>query len=327
MGAKVKFISPMLCQLEREPFDNKDWIFERKLDGVRLIAVKRGKEVALYTRNQKNRARQFPEVVFALKAFSGDFVLDGEAVVYDKRGVSSFQMIQPRIQQTSESKIKRLAKDSPAVYEAFDLLVLDGKELKTEALLKRKEFLRKIIKDSRAVKYLPHILGAGRELFRQAKKKGWEGIVGKRKDSKYLPGKRGHGWVKIKAVNEQEFVIGGFTKGYGKAAGSFGALLVGYYPQRSGKVARQQDGLVFAGEVGTGYTEEERRKLKGKLSRLKTARSPFKNPPRIKEVTWIKPVLVGQFKFAEWTRDNILRVPVYLGLRTDKKAREVVREN
>jgi len=321
----MKFISPMLCQLIEKPFDDKGWIFERKLDGVRFIAAKEGSGVTLWTRNKKDRTKQFPEIEEALKRIPGDFVIDGEAAVYgstslttgDKKEVSSFQLIQPRVQQENLGEIKKLARDNPAVYEAFDLLILNGRDLKSQPLLKRKELLRKLIQESKNVKFLSHLAQAGKKLFKLAKQKGWEGIVGKKKDSRYLPGKRGHGWVKIKAVLEQELVIGGFTRGYGKVAGTFGALLVGYY---------QGDNLIFAGEVGTGYTEEERKMLREKLTKLKTTKSPFVNLPLIKEVTWVKPVLVGQFKFAEWTKDNILRVPVYLGLRTDKRAREVVKE-
>ncbi|OGB74509.1 hypothetical protein A2V68_02760 [candidate division Kazan bacterium RBG_13_50_9] len=314
---KSKFISPMLCKLIKEPFDDKGWAFERKLDGVRLIAVKRGNTVQLWTRNRKNRARQFPEIVVAIKKQRGDFVIDGEAVVYNKKGISSFQMIQPRVQQTGEDEIKMLSCKSQAVYEAFDLLVLNGKDLKSQSWSKRKEQLKGLIKGDRALKYLPHVSGSGKKLFLRAKKAGWEGIIGKKKNSWYLPGKRGHGWGKIKTVFEQELVIGGWTRGYGKAAGSFGALLVGYY--------RKND-LIFAGEVGTGYTEDERRRLKAKLIKLEAVCSPFKDPPKGGGIAWVKPILVGQFKFAEWTRDDILRMPVYLGLRTDKPAREVVKE-
>lgn len=320
----------MLCKLLKGPFDDKGWVFERKLDGVRLITVKEGETVRLWTRNQKNRARQFPEIIAAVKKQRGDFVIDGEAAVYDKKHISSFQMIQPRVQQENQAEINRLTKKNPAVYEVFDLLVLDGKDLKSQTWSKRNEQLKKFIKDSRVLKYLPHISGSGKKLFSRAKREGWEGIVGKKKDSRYLPGKRGHGWVKIKAVGEQELVIGGFTKGHGKAAGSFGALLVGYYKKgRDGSTssprAREAE-LVYAGEVGTGYTEDEREKLKVRLIKLRAVHSPFKNPPKEAGIVWVRPVLVGQFKFAEWTRDNILRVPVYLGLRTDKKAKDVVKE-
>ncbi len=314
---RPKFVSPMLCKLLKAPFDGKEWIFERKLDGVRLIATKEGKAIRLWTRNKKNKARQFPEVVAALREQKGDFVVDGEAVAYSKKGILSFQAIQPRVQQKDQSKINQLTQKAPVVYEVFDLLFFNGRDLTAQPLLKRNEQLKKLIKNGHALKYLPHVSGTGSQLFHRARKEGWEGIIGKKKNSRYLAGKRGHGWVKIKTINEQEFVIGGFTKGHGKAASSFGALLVGYYKQ--GK-------LILAGEVGTGYTNDERRELRVKLAKIKTDRSPFKSPPKEIGIVWVRPELVGQFKFTEWTRDNILRVPVYLGLRTDKKAKEVFKE-
>ena len=314
---KPKFVNPMLCQLVRQPFDSPDYIFEQKLDGVRLIATKSGDRVRLWTRNQKDRTFQFPEVATALAKLKGDFVIDGEAVVYDKKHNPSFQMIQPRVQQTSKTAVAGLVKTNPVVYCVFDIMQSNSHNLIKEDLLKRKAILSKSIKNSSAVRLLPHISTKGKALFATAKRKGWEGIVAKKKHSHYLPGVRGRAWQKIKATNSQELVIGGFTKGYGKAANSFGALLVGYY--RGAK-------LVFAGEVGTGYTAAERRQLKQKLVKLKTARSPFVTKLTEKEATWVKPQLVAQIKFAEWTRDDILRVPVYLGLRLDKSAKQVKKE-
>jgi len=318
MAQLEKFWEPMLCRLETKPFDDRRFIFERKLDGVRFIAVKRGGRVWLWTRNQKDRAKQFPEIISDLKELSGDFVIDGEAVVYNRKGMTLFQLIQPRIQQTNDSAIKKLVKSYPAIYEVFDLLILNGKDCRSAELLQRKLMLQKpMCKNLKYVKTLAYVENSGKKLFAKAKKSNWEGIIAKRKDSKYLSGKRGHGWIKIKTINEQEFVIGGYTAGYGKAKSNFGALLLGYY--------RGKD-LIFAGEVGTGFTDVERKELKKRLVSLRTSKSSFKTIPKIKEVTWVKPTLVGQFKFAEWTRDNILRVPVYLGLRDDKSPKLVVKE-
>jgi len=314
---KPKFVSPMLCQLAAGPFDSPDYIFEQKLDGVRLIATKSGGRVKLWTRNQKDRTFQFPEIAAALVKSTGDFVLDGEAVVYDKRHNTSFQLIQPRVQQLSQSVIAQLTKTNPAVYCMFDIINHNDQDLTHVDLLKRRSILRKTIKNSAALQSLDYIENDGKKLFATAKRKGWEGVVGKKKTSHYLPGKRGKAWQKIKAMNSQELVIGGFTKGYGKAAQAFGALLVGYY---------QRGKLIFAGEVGTGYTEAHRLQLKQDLLKLKIARSPFAIAPAAKEVTWIKPKLVAQVKFAEWTRDNIMRSPVYLGLRSDKSAHQVKKE-
>jgi bifunctional non-homologous end joining protein LigD len=307
----------MLCKLVEKPFDNPAYLFEQKLDGVRLIATKSGSVVKLWTRNRKDRTFQFPEVGDALKKLSGDFVLDGEAVVYDKRHNPSFQLIQPRVQQMNKSAVAQLIKTNPTVYCVFDILNLNGRNLIGEDLMRRKAILKKVVKNSAAVITLAYVETRGKQLFAAAKRKGWEGIIAKKKQSHYLPGKRGSNWQKIKAMNAQELVVGGFTKGYGKVADAFGALLVGYY---------QKGKLIFAGEVGTGYQMDERRRLRGQLNRIKVARSPFAQTPSVKEVTWVKPQLVAQIKFAEWTRDGILRVPVYLGLRLDKSAKQVRKE-
>ena len=320
----------MLCQLTEQPFNNPNYLFEQKLDGVRLIATKSGSAVRLWTRNQKDRTFQFPEVADALKKLLGDFVLDGEAVVYDKRHNPSFQLIQPRVQQMNKGAVAQLIKTNPTVYCVFDILNLNGRDLLGEDLMRRKAILKKVVKNSAAVRTLDYVENTGKQLFTAAKRKGWEGIIAKKKHSHYLPGKRGSSWQKIKAMNAQELVVGGFTKGYGKVADAFGALLVGYYRERDGSTGspqgQKEKGLVFAGEVGTGYEMAERRQLKQKLMRIKSARSPFSRELPIKEVTWVKPQLVAQIKFAEWTRDGILRVPVYLGLRLDKSAKQVRKE-
>lgn len=305
----------MLCKLLAKPFDGKDFIFEQKIDGIRIIAVKDSDRVWLWTRNRLDRSKQFPEITEAVKNLSAQqLILDGEVAVAHKTA-SSFQAIQPRVQQTSPQAIAKLARSVPVVYFAFDLLHLNGKDCKKLPLIQRKDILRRIVGGK--IKFLPFISRTGKSLFAKAKKLGWEGIVGKRKNSKYIPGKRGKDWVKIKTHLNQELVIVGYTKGQGKVAGTFGALLVGYY---------QRDKLKFAGEAGTGYTDAERRQLKILMDKHKATRSPFFSTPQVKNTTWLKPILVGQFKFAEWTKDNLLRAPVYLGLRNDKSAHDVKKE-
>ncbi|AKM84708.1 MAG: ATP dependent DNA ligase, DNA ligase (ATP) [candidate division Kazan bacterium GW2011_GWA1_50_15] len=306
----------MLCKPVDKPFNDKDWLFECKIDGTRIILVKHRQNIKLFTRRGIDRSRQFPEIVeVARKLPTISVVLDGELAA-TKRVASSFQALQPRMQQTNPAIIARLARTVPVVYHAFDILALEGKSVTNQPLVARKKLLKRIAKSVR-IKYLEGVDGKGVALFAKAKRSGWEGIIGKKKDSKYLPGKRGYGWVKIKAHNEQELVIGGFTRGYGKVARTFGAVLVGYYAR--GK-------LKFAGQVGTGFTQLERRRLKLIMGRLKTARSPFADDLDNTGTTWIKPQLVGQFKFLEWTNDNILRAPVYLGLRDDKPANLVKKE-
>ncbi len=308
--------SPMLCKPVDKPFNDKGWRFERKIDGTRIILVKHRQNIKLFTRRGIDRSRQFPEMVEAAQKLSAtSVVLDGELAT-TKRVASSFQALQPRMQQTNPAIIARLARTVPVVYHAFDILMLEGKSVTNQSLVTRKKLLKRIAKSTR-IKYLEGVEGKGVALFAKAKRSGWEGVIGKRKDSRYLQGKRGYGWVKIKTHNEQELVIGGFTRGYGKVVRTFGAILVGYYAR--GK-------LKFAGQVGTGFTQTERRRLKLIMGRLKTSRSPFTDDLDGASITWVKPQLVGQFKFAEWTNDNILRAPVYLGLRDDKSAKLVKKE-
>ncbi len=330
--------SPMLCKLIERPFKDTGWIFEQKIDGVRIIAVKNGQQVRLLTRNNKDKSQQFPEIAQAIQKLKPrQVVLDGEIAAF-RKGVSSFQAIQPRVGQTDTAEIKKLIKTSPVQYLVFDLLNLENRDWEAKPLIERKKKLQVIIQGftsspptpplgkgrigrglwQKTIVYLNHISSDGAALFKKAKQKHWEGIIGKKKDSKYLEGKRGNNWVKIKTHNQQELVIGAYTLGQGKTKDTFGAILVGYY--KSGK-------LIYAGKVGTGFTEDERKDLKKRFSPIRTTKSPFSTPITEREITWLKPRLVGEFAFGEWTKDNILRQPVYMGLRIDKPAKSVIKEN
>ena len=306
----------MLCKLVDQPFKNKGWIFEQKIDGMRIMAMKSGQRVKLLTRNRIDKSRQFPEIVKAIENLKPhQFILDGEITAY-RKGISSFQAIQPRVGQTNAALIKELIKTNPVDYMVFDLLELEGKSLINQSLLERKKKLKTIVKGK--IVYLPHITENGISLFKTAKRGKWEGIIGKEKNSKYLPGQRTRHWVKIKTRNQQEFVIGAYTLGQGKVKTTFGAILVGYYQNKK---------LKYAGKVGTGFTETERKDLKRKFQALTTKNPAFADFMPEKAAIWLKPHLVGEFAFAEWTQDNILRQPVYLGLRIDKPAKSVIKEN
>ena len=309
--------SPMLCKLIDKPFDDPGWIFEKKIDGIRIITIKDGKQVKLLTRNNKDKARQFPEIVAAIRELKPQkVVLDGEIAAFRKR-LSSFQAIQPRVGQTDILEIKKLVRAHPVKYIVFDLLELEGENWETKLLLARKKQLKTIIKGGLLV-YLNHIEGKGIALFKKAKQKRWEGIIGKKKDSQYKEGERGNNWVKIKTHNQQEFVISAYTPGQGKTKDTFGAILVGYY---------QRGKLVYAGKVGTGFTESERADLRKKFNAIKAAKNPFVGAVEDKNAIWLKPRLVGEFAFGEWTKGGILRQPVYMGLRVDKPPKLVVKEN
>ena len=299
-------IEPMKAVLSDQPFSDPDWIFERKLDGIRCIAIRDRSGVSLMSRTARRMNDQFPEIAEALEREPAkDFILDGEVVAM-RNGVSSFELLQQRHRRRV-----------PVYYYVFDLLRLDGEDLRPLPLRERKARLRRALDFKGPVRFNPHRRGEhGEELFREACRKGLEGVIAKRADSPYA-GKRSRDWLKLKCHAEQELVIGGFTAPKGSRT-DFGALLVGY----------NEDGaLRYAGKVGTGFDQATLRELGAQLRELERDESPF---PPFKPIPpgtrWVRPELVAQIGFAEWTRDARLRHPRFLGLRDDKPAGEVVRE-
>jgi bifunctional non-homologous end joining protein LigD len=299
-------IEPMKAVLADTPFSDPDWIFERKLDGIRCIAIKDGSGVSLMSRTARRMNDQFPEVVSALEREpSRDFVADGELVAF-KGGVTSFA----RLQQRARKRV-------PVFLYVFDLPCHEGEDLRPLPLRERKARLRRALEFKGPIRFNPHRKGEhGEELFRDACRKGLEGVIAKRADSPYR-GSRSRDWLKLKCHAEQELVIGGFTAPKGSRT-EFGALLVGYY----------EDGaLRYAGKVGTGFDRATLRSLGEQLRAREQDQSPFAPfkpvPPGTR---WVRPELVAQVGFAEWTRDGRLRHPRYIGLRDDKPAAEVVRE-
>lgn len=300
-------MKPMLATLVKEPFDDKDWIFEIKWDGFRALAHK-SKKVKLLSRNEKPFNARFPHIVKELEKLPGDFILDGEIVVFDKAKRSSFQLLQ----NYEDSK------EGIPCYCIFDILSYRGKDLTHLPLIQRKELLHKLLdkKESKHLLFSDHIEKYGKRLFERAKKKSLEGIIAKRKNSSYLS-IRSKDWLKIKTKMRQEFVIGGFTESRGGRTG-FGAILIGYYEK--GK-------FVYAGHVGGGFNELLLKKLYGQMIRLKRQKCPFVNEPHPNApVTWVQPKLICEVAFAEWTKDGILRQPIFQGLRTDKFTKSITRE-
>jgi len=299
-------IEPMKAVLSDRPFSDPDWIFERKLDGIRCLAIRDGSRVSLMSRTARRMNDQFPELVRALEEEpSGDFTLDGEIVAFED-GVTSFA----RLQQRARERV-------PVFLYVFDLPRHDGEDLRPLPLRERKARLRRALDFHGAIRFNPHRNGEhGEELYREACEKGLEGVIAKRADSPYAGG-RSRDWLKLKCHAEQELVIGGFTAPKGSRT-EFGALLVGY----------NEDGaLRYAGKVGTGFDQAALRELGARMSELEQERSPFEPFKPIPPGTrWVRPELVAQFGFSEWTRDGRLRHPRYIGLREDKPAREVVRE-
>jgi bifunctional non-homologous end joining protein LigD len=311
MAARIPVIRfPEAATLVREPFDDPNWLFEIKWDGIRAICTvdARG-NVSLQSRNGNDLLPRFPSLATLADWFTQrPIVVDGEIVALDRYGRSSFQLLQ-RHHMDDSGKPPRIR------YVAFDLLFAGGRDLRNEPLYKRKELLRAIVRPGGIVMYSEHVVGKGKALFRVAQRRHLEGIVGKRRDASYEE-RRSPDWVKIKTGYEQETVVGGWTEPQRSRVG-FGALLVGYY---------EGDALHYAGSVGTGFDRETVLDLRARLDRLTTARSPFDPPPKIANAHWVKPQLVAQIRFEEWTKAGLMRQPVFLGLRDDKDPRDVVRE-
>ena len=306
-----------------ESIPKGDWLYEIKFDGFRAIALRGSNETQLLSRNEKDLGGKFPEVMKSVAALKvRDAVIDGEIVALDEKGRSSFQLL-----QAFETGRER----PPIFYYAFDLLQLDGKNLRGLPLSERRARLEKLLaKPPGIIRYSASLGEDAKELLKQASKVGLEGLIGKREDSLYESDKRSGAWIKLKLQSEQEFVIGGYTPPGGSRK-YFGALLIGVYEK--GK-------LKFTGKVGTGFDHALLKSLHARFVKIAARECPFVNLPEkrksrygqnitaseMKKCHWLKPKLVCQVKFAEWTRDESLRQPVFLGLREDKDAKEVMRE-
>ncbi|MGA7626845.1 MAG: non-homologous end-joining DNA ligase [Candidatus Acidiferrales bacterium] len=292
-------VHPMLATLVRDPFDKKGWVYEEKYDGYRLLAYKEGNKVSLMSRNGIDRAARYSQIADAVQALKPTtLLLDGEAIVIDRKGISRFQLLQ----QESDK----------AIYAVFDCLYCDGKDLRREPLSVRRSVMERVIVSQKTLEPSLRLASNGLAAYKLARKKGYEGIVAKDLSSPYLES-RSHFWLKVKVHQEDEFIIGGFTEPEG-ARKYFGALLLGAYAD--GK-------LHYVGKVGTGFDEETLRALYQKLRPLARATPGFVDPPRAKGVRFVEPKLVAQISYQEVTEDNKLRQPVYLGLRDDKSPREV----
>ena len=295
----------MLATLSKSVVDGPEWLFEEKYDGIRAIAERKGDRVTLSSRTGQDLTEGFAEVVDAIRALpERDLVLDGELVVFDAAGVSRFQLLQRR----------GVDPRTRPVYVVFDVVRAGGKDLRARPLVERRARLLEIVpKRSGALMPSRQLRGNGNAALDVARERGWEGVIAKLRDSRYDAGQRSTSWRKVKVRGESEFVIGGYTPPQGSRA-EFGALLVGMF-----------DGarLRYTGKVGTGYTHETLRDLGAKLRKLRSEKPPFDPAPRMRDATWVKPELVAQIAYAEWTADGKLRQPAFLGLRTDKKAKEV----
>jgi bifunctional non-homologous end joining protein LigD len=290
----------MLASLVDAPFDAPGWVYEEKYDGYRILAYKEDKRVTLLSRNGKDRTESFADVARAVATLSDrTLLLDGEVVAFDKKLVSRFQLLQQG--------------EVPTVYAVFDCLYRNGRDLRGEILSVRRAALEEAIGETDRLFPSRRLGKNGLAAYRLAAKKGFEGLVAKDAAAPYVEG-RSRRWLKVKVHQEDEFVIGGYTSP-GGARNYFGSLLVG---------AHRRGDLIYAGRVGTGFTEKTLAELYRKFQPLVRKVSPFANLPREKSATWIAPKLVAQVSYHEWTSDEKLRQPVFLGLRDDKSAREVM---
>ncbi|RPI73196.1 MAG: DNA ligase D [Ignavibacteriales bacterium] len=298
----------MLAELTNEVFSDDDWIFEIKWDGYRAVAEINDGEVNLHSRNNILFNQKFYPIVETLKTFDMNVILDGEVVIVDEFGKSSFQLLQ-NYQKSGKGIL---------VYYVFDIIYLNGFDLTRLPLIRRKEILKKILPEDLAnIRYSDHISGDGKNFYKVAEERGLEGILAKKADSKYEPAKRSRNWLKMKTRKTQEAVICGFTEPRG-SRDKFGSLVLGVYDEGE---------LVYIGQAGTGFTDTRLKQISAKLKPLITNKSPFtkkiktNTPP-----TWVKPKYICEVEFLEWTEEGLLRAPVFIKLREDKNLDEIIKE-
>jgi len=308
------WVAPMLATLTDERFSREGWLFEEKYDGERCLVFRRGRELSLYSRNRKRLNEKYPELVEALlHQDATNFIVDGEIVAF-KGDVTSFAQLQQRmsVQHPSPELIRRV----PVWLYLFDLIYLHRYDTRQVPLRYRKELLRDTFEFRDSLRFTEYRNKDGDRYYRQACRRAWEGIIAKNGESVYVS-RRTRDWLKFKCAKEQEFVIVGYTDPKGSRIG-FGALLVGFYRGKK---------LIYAGKVGTGFDTEMLTRLSKQLARLETKTSPLTGSglPR-RGVHWVNRKLVAQIRFTEWTKDDKLRHPRFLGLRDDKRPEEVVKE-
>jgi bifunctional non-homologous end joining protein LigD len=316
-------VRPMLAVLRDElPHDDEAYGYEFKWDGVRAVVYVEGGRPRVLSRNDRDVTASYPELrELAAGLGARQAVLDGEIVAMDEGGRPSFSALQARMHVTNAAQVKRLTTATPITYLVFDVLHLDGRSLLDLPYAERRDLLESLALSGRSWQTPPWFRGGGAAVLAASKEQGLEGVVAKRLDSHYFPGRRSDCWLKVKNLRTQEVVIGGWKPGEGRRKGALGSLLLG---------VPTGGGLGFVGHVGTGFTDAMLRDLGARLAELSRDDSPFATAvPRehARDAHWVEPELVGEVAFSEWTRDGRLRHPAWRGLRPDKSPGEVVRES
>jgi bifunctional non-homologous end joining protein LigD len=299
---------PMLATLVDDPFDDKNWVFETKWDGFRLITEKRGHTVRLWSRNGIDVTSKYAVLLPALQNIDGSCVIDGELCALDADGHSRFQLLQ-----------NALNKKARLLYVVFDALFVGGKDIREKALLDRKKILKAVMPRDPLLRYSEHVAEFGKREFSKAQRAHEEGVIAKRATGLYYSGKRTREWLKFKAVHEQEVVIVGYTQPR-RSRKYFGSLVLAVRDKATKR-------WVYAGHVGTGFDQAALKSLYGTMQALRTDKKPFEQKVKDEHTTtWLIPKIVGEVKFAEWTSEGEMRHPAFLGLRNDKEAPKVIRE-
>jgi bifunctional non-homologous end joining protein LigD len=299
---------PMLATLVNEPFDDKKWVFETKWDGFRLVTEKRGNTVRLWSRNGIDATSRYAVLLPSLQKIEGSCVIDGEICALDAHGRSRFQLLQ-----------NALNKKATLLYVVFDALFVGDNDIRQKPLLERKEILKALLPRDPLLRYSKHLPELGKREFAKAQRAHEEGVIAKRAAGLYYSGKRTREWLKFKAVHEQEVVIVGYTEPR-RSRKYFGSLVLAVRD-------KAKKSWTYAGHVGTGFDQAALKSLYETMQPLRIDKKPFAEKVKDENATtWLTPKLVGEVKFAEWTSESEMRHPVFLGLRTDKKALDVIRE-
>jgi bifunctional non-homologous end joining protein LigD len=309
----------MLAKLATDlPKKDEEWGYEIKWDGIRALAFLDGGRVRFVNRNGRDTTKQYPELrELGKEAGPQQLILDGEIVAFDEQGRPSFERLQSRMHLASDSAVRRRMREIPAAYMIFDLLFFDGHSTMGLPYEERRKLLDDLDLNGPTWRTPSYHRGDGAGLLAATKQNGLEGVIAKKLDSSYEPGRRNNCWLKIKNVQQQDVVIGGWMPGEGRRSESIGSLVVGYY---------DGDRLVYAGNVGTGFKEEDLIRLQRLLQPLKRKGSPFDGRQPKKGAKFVEPKLVAEVEFLAWTRAGTLRAPSFKGLRDDRDPKSVVRE-